>query len=208
MIENVAQKERFYRWLPLYGVLTALVVLAPLLCRANLDVVYIFLVSPFVIIASVVVLIFAAFRKTRRQILRVLAMLAMFWIVSFLLVKNDFLIRSSARWLLWSHDYKAEVLAQPTPLNGEFKHIEWEATGFAGVANNTTYLVFDPTDSLAAAAKSRRPGKFNGIPCKVPHVSRLETRWYTVSFYTDEGWGKHEQDCGFDLPFYCRQCTH
>jgi len=79
-------------------------------------------------------------------------------------------------------------LAQPVPPNNELKHIEWDGSGFAGVANNTVYLAFDPTDALSTAAKSHQPGKFNGIPCKVLMVRRLESHWYTVLFYTDETW--------------------
>src|SRR5206468_9766209 len=99
-------------------------------------------------------------------------------------------IRGSLRWLLWSHRFKAEVLAQPAPIHGELRHVEWEATGFAGVANNTVYLVFDPTDSLAVAAKNHSPGKFSGMPCEVTRVLRLESHWYSVAFYTDEEWGQ------------------
>jgi hypothetical protein len=53
---------------------------------------------------------------------------------------------------------------------------------------NFEYLVFDPGDSLSAAAASHQPGKFNGIPCEVYRVRRLESHWYTVLFYTDEDW--------------------
>jgi hypothetical protein len=37
---------------------------------------------------------------------------------------------------------------------------------------------------------------FNGIPCKVPLVGRLEGCWYAVIFCTDERWGKPKRDCG------------
>jgi hypothetical protein len=94
---------------------------------------------------------------------------------------------------LWSRQFKAEVLALPAPVNGELRHVEWEATGFAGVANVTVYLVFDPTDSLAAAAKRHSPGKFAGIPCEVFRVLRLESHWYSVLFYTDEAWGQRNR---------------
>ena len=191
----MTQKERFNYWLPLYGAVTGFVVLVPLLCQANLDVVYVFLVGPFALFASAVALIVAAFRKRLRQLLQVLAILALFWVVTFLTAKNSFLIRSSARWLVWSHGYKTEVLQQPAPANGEFKHVRWETTGFAGVAVDSVYLVFDPTDSLASAVKSHYAGKFNGIPRRVLHVRRLETHWYTVLFYTDEDWDKPKQDC-------------
>jgi hypothetical protein len=77
-------------------------------------------------------------------------------------------------------------MAQLPPVNGELRHVEWEATGFAGVANSTTYLVFDPTDSLSVQHPS---GGFGGIPCRVALVRRLERQWYSVLFYTDEVWG-------------------
>lgn len=110
--------------------------------------------------------------------------------VSWALLRNEGTLRPSLRWLLWSHRFKAEVLAQPAPANGELRHMVWEATGFAGVANNTVYLVFDPTDSLAVAANSHSPGKFRGMPCEVLRVLRLESHWYSVVFYTDEEWGQ------------------
>ena len=91
-----------------------------------------------------------------------------------------------ARWLMWSRSYKAEVLAQPKSANEELKHIEWDGWGWAGM-DTTVYLVFDPTDSLSRA-EGHHPGKYNGIPCKVPFVKRLEDKWYTVQFYTDQQW--------------------
>jgi hypothetical protein len=36
---------------------------------------------------------------------------------------------------------------------------------------------------------NRQPGKFDGIPCEVRLVRRLESHWYDVLFYTDEYWG-------------------
>jgi hypothetical protein len=77
----------------------------------------------------------------------------------------------------------------------------WEATGFAGVANNTLYLVFDPTDALASAARTGSPGKFTGLPCEVLKVRRLERQWYSVMFYTDEAWGERNTlDCSGRVP--------
>jgi hypothetical protein len=54
--------------------------------------------------------------------------------------------------------------------------------------NTEVYLVFDPTDSLSRSASSRQPGKFDGIPCEVNLVRRLESHWYSVQFYTSEDW--------------------
>jgi hypothetical protein len=94
----------------------------------------------------------------------------------------------SARWLAKSQKYKSEVMAQPMAA-GELKHIEWDGWGWAG-QDTTVYLVYDPTDSLAGAAKGQKPGKFNGIPCEVFRIRRLDSYWYTVQFYTNEFWGR------------------
>ncbi len=106
-------------------------------------------------------------------------------------------IRSGTKWFMWSQRYKREVLAQSGGTAGELKHIEWDGWGFPGAGDTTVYLVYDPTNSLSAAAKSHQPGKFVGIPCTVPLVSRLESEWYAVRFYTDEWWGRRNAlDCG------------
>ena len=96
------------------------------------------------------------------------------------------------RWLLWSRSYKADVLAHPASASGELKHIAWDGWGWGG-EDTTVYLVFDPTDSLSAAAQERVPGKFDGIPCKVPVVEQMDRNWYVVQFYTDELWGRRNR---------------
>jgi hypothetical protein len=53
-------------------------------------------------------------------------------------------------------------------------------------------LVFDPTNSLALASKTRKSGKFSGLPCDVYRVRRLENGWYAVQFYTEADW----EHCG------------
>jgi len=145
---------------------------------------YLFFIAPIVSLTFVVLLVVAVVRKrSLRFVVLFLALLA-FLGLSAALFTNQNTVRDYARWRLGSHRLKAEVLAQPNPVNGELRHMEWEATGFAGVANNTAYLVFDPTDLLAAHSE----GEFAGLPCKVPSVVRLERHWYSVRFYTDEVW--------------------
>jgi hypothetical protein len=95
--------------------------------------------------------------------------------------------RGNARWFASSREYKAEVLAQPS-VSGQLKHIEWDGWGGAPVGDWTVYLVFDPTDSLSAAARSRASGKFNGIPCAVDEVRSLESHWYSVTLAMNEWW--------------------
>lgn len=100
-----------------------------------------------------------------------------------------------ARWLLGSRFYKAEVLSQPESAEKELKHIEWDGWGWVTM-DTTVYLVSDPTDSLSQAASSHQPGKYNGLPCEVFLVRRLESHWYTVQFYTEEEWGRRGgQNC-------------
>jgi hypothetical protein len=181
------------RWLDLrphlYAILAAIVVFLPLLIVSNLDVLYLFIVVPILLIIGLCVLIYAAVRRN----LRVALALAVFWTASALLFIYPSEVRSPIKWLLWSSEYKKRVLAQPNPSNSDFKHIEWDGWGLSGI-DTTIYLVFDPTDSLAAAAKSHQPGKFNGVPCKVPWVRRMQSHWYTVMFYTDKDWG----GCSFE----------
>jgi hypothetical protein len=96
--------------------------------------------------------------------------------------------RTEIRWLLVSREYKARVMAQAEPANGELKHAEWDMSGMVGM-ETAMYLVYDPADSLAAAASSGEAGKFAGIPCKVPKVKRMERGWYLVTAYTAQYWG-------------------
>lgn len=126
--------------------------------------------------------------KMAHRSTRLLA-LSVFVVIASILVWNFSEVKTEARWLLLSRRYKSEVFAQPTPTAGEFKHIEWDGWGWAG-QDTTAYLVFDPTDSLSLAASTHHSGKFAGIPCEIPKVSRLERQWYVVTFYTNEDWGR------------------
>jgi len=115
------------------------------------------------------------------------SVLAAAWSLGF---GHNSIISNTARWILRSRQYKAEVLAQPNPTGEQLKHIEWDAWGWGG-QDTQVYLVFDPTDSLSEAAKSRHPGRYKGLPCEVFRVRQLESQWYTVQFYTDDWWGRH-----------------
>jgi hypothetical protein len=96
--------------------------------------------------------------------------------------------RTEIRWLLFSREYKARVMAQPASADGELRHAEWDMSGMVGM-ETAMYLVYDPADSLAVAASSGGEGKFAGIPCKVPRVKRMERGWYLVTAYTAQYWG-------------------
>ena len=96
-------------------------------------------------------------------------------------------LHEAVEWLSSSREDKTEVLAEKVSATGEFKHILWDSSG-PSFATTTIYLVFDPSDSLAGAAKSHESGKFAGLPCKVYEVRRLESRWYATVFYLGEDW--------------------
>jgi hypothetical protein len=184
---------RFSWRVPLYAALAALVPIALVdLCKPDLSLLLnLFAVAPALIVLSLVLLIYGAIRRNRRA-LSLLIALAAVWAISVPLFLYGEAFRTSTRWLAWSHRYEREIMSQPAPANGDLKHAEWDGWGFAG-ADTTVYLVFDPADALSTAAKTRQAGKFNGIPCKVPFVHRLETHWYTVLFYTDQTWGQCSQ---------------
>lgn len=176
--------------LPLCVIVGSCVVLLSLVLWSPYgDLLGILIIAPIVYLVCFVLTVESAIQRRPREFLLALFILAAVVAVSGVLHTKKDVVRASIRWLLWSRHYKAEVLAQPTLEGGGLKHIEWEATGFAGVANNTVYLVFDPTDSLSTAATTRSPGKYSGIPCEVVLVRRLESRWCSVLFYTDERWG-------------------
>jgi hypothetical protein len=148
---------------------------------------YLFLVGPVLIVFSIALAVYAFVGKGSRNRLTILSTLAAVWAVTAVLFIYQAHVRTEARWLVWSHDYKEKVLAQKAPANGEFRHTEWDGWGWGG-EDTTVFLVFDPGDSLSSAASIHQPGKFDGIPCAVPEVSRLERQWYAVRFYTNQDW--------------------
>jgi hypothetical protein len=199
MIESKAEAGRLRSRLPMYAAIIGIVIFV-LIGVSNPDTLFfwdLFVVAPILLISSlilIVLLIRAAIGHNRRQLLPILATLIILWAVPGFLffydVEHPGALRETARWLIWSHGYKAEVLSQKTSAIGDLKHIEWDGWGFPGAGDTMVFLVFDPTDSLSTAAKSQQPGKFNGIPCKVALVRRLESFWYAVLFYTDETWNQ------------------
>jgi len=179
MVEKTSNENRVTWRLPLFTVLIALIAFAV----GGRD-----LVFPYIFVGAVIsiLLLNDMIRKKRSGLVLTLVI---YWAVSAVLVANVTTFRNAVRWLVWSQHYKAAVLAQPEPAKEDFKHIEFDGWGMFA-QNTVVYLVFDPTDSLLRAERIHQPGKFNGIPCEVPPVHRLESHWYIVQFYTGEDWGE------------------
>ncbi|MFZ1918549.1 MAG: hypothetical protein WAU58_13325 [Terriglobales bacterium] len=186
----MSRREDQFNWrLSLYAALGAFIVLIPVAIWTSEELFYVLVVAPIISFLLCFFVLGAAVHKKLRTCLSLLLMLVVYWAVSAALIMNYQSVRSAARWSLWSRYYKADVLEQPDSRNGYLKHVEWDGWGM--FAQNTyVFLVFDPTDSLGAAAKNHRPGKFNGIPCEVDRVRRLESHWYSVQFFTSEYWGQ------------------
>jgi hypothetical protein len=187
MLERTAEVDRLNWRLPLYAAVGACVVFLPIMVYGSADVAVILYTFGAAPIIGTLLLVVVAVRWRQRQRLSALLALAAYVAVTVALFMARGELRPTLRWLLWSDRYKAELLATPDLPNGELKHIEWDGWGWGG-QNTVVYLVFDPTDSLSSAAKSHSPGKFRGVPCKVPLVRRLESRLYSVVFYTNTDW--------------------
>jgi hypothetical protein len=197
MVEKPTEAGQLSWRLPSYAAIIEIIIFIPI-AISHPDTMFfvgIFLIIPALLIASIVLIVLfvrSVLGLGRVHPLSILATLAILWVIPTSLIfyerKHPFALHETARWLAVSNVYKGKVFAQPTS-NGEFRHIEWDGSGFAGVANQTVYLVFDPSDTLSAAVKSHRADKFNGIPCEVRSVQRLESHWYSVVFYTDQDWG-------------------
>lgn len=144
--------------------------------------VYLYLFLPLGLSVGLVVGLVVA----KRHALPILMATVVYCAVTWLLFQNADAVKDTVRWHLYGQSYQRRVLAEPQPA-GQLKHVEWDGWGFAG-SDTTVYLVYDPSNSLAEAARTHAAGKFAGIPCPVPRVSRLASHWYAVEFYTEEGW--------------------
>jgi hypothetical protein len=180
-------ETRGYWKLPLVAVAASTIGFFLLIVYTAYFFVWIPFIAAIVCLLCLILMVFAAILKRRHQIILLLLAIMGSVFAAGVLDKSGDSLRSHLRWLLWSRRFKAEVLAQPASSNGELRHMVWEETGFAGVANVTTYIAFDPSDALSNA---HLPGKVAGIPCTVLRASRLERHWYSVWFYTDETWSE------------------
>ena len=119
MAETKAEPSRFnWRW-PSYATLVVFAVFISLaLCREDSELwTALFLVAPVLILVSIALLIYAIISRGRRKRLTLLSTVAALAVASVAMLffnwKYGFAIRTTARWLISSRNYKSEVLAQP-----------------------------------------------------------------------------------------------
>jgi hypothetical protein len=144
-------------------------------------------------VGALALLLGIALRRGRQSV----AAFGAFLIVTIGMVISQRPIRPHLLWLVWSSRYKSEVLANAAAANGELKHVEWDGDGWGGtpVGDWMGYVVFDPSDSLSAATRHNAPKEYNGIPCKVILVRRLEKQWYSVVLDMDQFWDRMHPGC-------------
>lgn len=188
-MKETTQRQTPVNWWLILSAATFTAILFSLLAIFSSDITELLLFPGIGILIGFTGLLVIAFtaRRKGRAFSTFALMLVAYGGVSFVCLMHRKTIRDSGRWLLWSRSYKAELMRQQKPSNGGFRHMEWDGWGWAGAGDTVEYLVFDPKDSLSAAA-SRTKGKLNGLPCEVPTVHRLESQWYAVVFYTDYDW--------------------
>jgi hypothetical protein len=136
MTETTPEPNRFNWKQPLCAALVVVAVYLAMVLWA-MDAEFfasVLLIAPALILVSIALIGYALIvRKGRQNRLTLLSSVAALWVTAvamFLLAgKYDFAIRTTARWLIWSRDYKAEVFVQPRSINGDFKHIKWDSWG-------------------------------------------------------------------------------
>lgn len=136
-------------------------------------------------------------RKRPEMSIRAVVVFAAFLAITAVVVLEQSHIRPQLDWLVWSQQYKRQVLATSPRADGELKHIEWDGDGWGSGATGDWmgYVVFDPSDSLSEATKRNVPAKYSGIPCTVIRVRHLEKHWYSVVLDMNQFWDKMHPAC-------------
>jgi hypothetical protein len=183
-------------WRPsLYAAATACGLFLPLLIYSpDADIFYLFIGVP--VVGFIFLIATLASQTLRQRLAKGLALL-LFLAVSLVLLRSAGALRPHLRWLLWSHHWKSEVLAQSNVGRGELRHVEWDGDGSGGVpvGDWTRYVVYDPSDSLPITGTNEPPKRIAGVPCAVVVVRYLEKYWYSVVTDMNQFWDKMHPNC-------------
>jgi hypothetical protein len=133
MVEKTTQVTRLHWRLPSYAAIVGFAIFTPIaFCHPDTFLfLNVFVVAPTLFAISVILIVWLireAMGNSHRQLLPILATLSILWAIPASLFlynrEHPFELHETARWLASSHYYKNEVLAQPTSVKGELKHIE------------------------------------------------------------------------------------
>ncbi len=149
-----------------------------------------FLASALIALLVFFFLLGLSLRGKRHLILSSVLMVLLFFASTWFMNRFADAAHEHARWLLSSRSSKEKVLATPEVPIGDFRHIEWDGWGFAGVGDTTVYLVYDPSEALSNQLTGKKQPAITllGVPCGIWKAERMEDHWYLVTFYTDLSW--------------------
>jgi hypothetical protein len=111
------------------------------------------------------------------------ALLSFYALTSWQMEKHWMETRSELRWIGEARSWKDETLQRPSEPGSGIKWVVWDGWGMFA-QDTDVYLVFDPDDGL----RNYSPSHLNGLPKPVWKVQRLEKQWYSVTFFTEDGW--------------------
>src|ERR1700733_8036118 len=114
---NPEQVARFNWPAQLYAAATGLVLFVLIgTCQADIALLIYIVAIGIMLLSCILLLIRVAIGKNRRRYLQQLLALRIILAISIAVfvfdLRNPIAIRGTARWLLWSRDYKAQVLKQ------------------------------------------------------------------------------------------------
>ncbi len=185
-MKSVPKKRRYGWWAAAaYGACGGAALLPPIALlddRDRADALAILFVIP--IFAGLIVV---AARRQRQRTVSIVAAVAAFVCVAYFAERNAYDLHVHAKWLRHRNSYIAELSVQRRPNDYQLRHEDWDDWGAFGI-DTSTFVVFDPADSLADAAIEGKAGKVRGIPCPVYRVTRLEPRYYDVWFFAGTSW--------------------
>jgi hypothetical protein len=186
---------------PIIGTVAATVLLLLLfLFAGDPDLSFLFLVIPCVALLILALLALLIFGHRRRRSLELLLATLVFGLTLVMGLHFRNMLRPKVRWAFFSQKFKRQVLGEPGYPSGDFKHVEWDGFGGAPVGDWTSYVVFDPVDSLNAETNHENPGKIQGIPCDVLRIQKLEPHWYSVTLQVNEWWERCRNDANAETP--------
>lgn len=145
---------------------------------------------PIIAVLLVICLVRFFSQSMRRNTGRLLAAIIMLVIWSYFFKMGDH-SGDDVRWSIWSENYKRSVISRAASPADVFdpnpKHILWRSWGEMGMDSEVD-LVYDNSGTLSQIAAENSHKEKTVYGCSVVDVHQLESNWYVVTLYTNEGW--------------------